>query len=41
LTTRMLCWMTNVWLMKEEVAPESTKADTYGMSFGIRMMSTY
>jgi hypothetical protein len=27
--------------MKEEVAPESTKADTCGMSSGIRMMSTY
>jgi hypothetical protein len=27
--------------MKKEVAPESTKADTCGMSFGIRMMSTY
>jgi hypothetical protein len=27
--------------MKEEVAPESTKADTCGMSSRIRMMSTY
>jgi hypothetical protein len=27
--------------MKEEVAPESTNADTCGMSSGIRMMSTY
>jgi hypothetical protein len=41
LTTWMLCWATNVWSMKEEVAPESTNANTYGMSFGIRMMSTY
>jgi len=41
LTTRMLCWVINVWSMKEEVAPESTNADTYGMSSGIQMMSTY
>jgi hypothetical protein len=27
--------------MKEEVAPESTKADTCGMSSGIQIMSTY
>jgi hypothetical protein len=27
--------------MKEEVALESTNADTCGMSFGIQMMSTY
>jgi hypothetical protein len=32
LTTWMLCWATNVWSMKEEVALESTKADTCGMS---------
>ncbi len=41
LTTGMLCWATNVWSMKEEVAPESTNADTCGMSSRIRMMSTY
>ncbi len=41
LTTWMLCWVTNVWSMKEEVAPESTNANTCGMSSGIRMMSTY
>jgi len=41
LTTGMLCWATNVWLMKEEVAPKSTNADTCGMSSGIQMMSTY
>ncbi len=41
LTTGMLCWATNVWSMKEEVAPESTNADTCGMSSGIQMMSTY
>jgi hypothetical protein len=40
LTTGMLCWATNVWSMKEEVALESTNADTYGMSSGIQMMST-
>jgi hypothetical protein len=28
-------------LMKEEVAPKSTNADTCGMSSGIQMMSTY
>jgi hypothetical protein len=27
--------------MKEEVAPESTNAETCGMSSGIQMMSTY
>jgi hypothetical protein len=27
--------------MKEEVASESTNVDTCGMSFGIRMISTY
>jgi hypothetical protein len=36
----MLCWATNVWSMKKELPPESTNADTYGISFGIRMMST-
>ncbi len=41
LITGMLCWTTNVWSMKEKVAPESTKTDTCGMSSGIRMMSTY
>ncbi len=41
LITRMLCWTTNVWSMKEEVAPKSTKIDTCGMSSRIRMMSTY
>ncbi len=41
LITGMLCWTTNVWSMKEEVAPESTKADTCGMSSGIQIMSTY
>ncbi len=41
LITGMLCWTTNVWSMKEEVVPESTKADTCGMFSGIRMMSTY
>jgi hypothetical protein len=40
LTTGMLCWVTNVWSMKEKVAPKSTNVDTYGMSSGIRMMST-
>ncbi len=39
-TTGMLCWATNVWSMKKELPPESTNADTYGISFGIRMMST-
>jgi len=41
LTIGMLCWAINVWSMKEEVASESTNADTYGMSSGIQMMSTY
>ncbi len=41
LITGKLCWTSNVWSMKEEVAPESTKADTCGMFYGIRMMSTY
>ncbi len=41
LITGMLCWMTNLWSMKEEVAPKSTKADTCGMSSRIWMMSTY
>ncbi len=41
LTTWMLCWATNVWSMKKEVAPESTNVDTCGMSSGIQMMSTY
>ncbi len=41
LTTGMLCWVTNVWSMKEEVAPESTNVDTCGMFSGIQMMSTY
>jgi hypothetical protein len=41
LTTGMLCWATNVWSMKEEVAPKSTNAYTCGMSSVIRMMSTY
>ncbi len=41
LTTGMLCWATNVWSMKEEVAAESTNVDTCGMSSGIRMISTY
>ncbi len=41
LITGMLCWTTNVWSMKEEVVSESTKADTCGMSSGIRMMFTY
>ncbi len=36
----MLCWATNVWSMKEEVAPESTNVDTCGISSGIQMMST-
>jgi len=40
LTIRMLCWATNVWLMKEEVVSESTNVDTCGISSGIRMMST-
>jgi hypothetical protein len=40
LTTRMLYRVTNVWSMKEEVAQESTNADTCGTFFGIRMMST-
>jgi hypothetical protein len=40
LTTGMLCRVTNVWLTKEEVAPKSTNANTYGISFGIRMIST-
>jgi hypothetical protein len=41
LTIGMLCWTTNVWSMKEEMAPESTNVDTCGMSSGIQMMSTY
>ncbi len=41
LTIGMLCWATNVWSMKKEVASESTNVDTCGMSSGIRMMSTY
>ncbi len=40
LTIGMLCWAINVWSMKEEVAPESTNADTCDISFGIRTMST-
>ncbi len=41
LITGMLCWVTNVWSMKEEVASEFTNTDTCGMSSRIRMMSTY
>jgi len=40
LTIGMLCWVTNVWLMKEEVASKSTNANTCGISSRIRMMST-
>jgi hypothetical protein len=40
LTTWMLCQATNVWSMKKEVAPESTNANTCGISSRIRMMST-
>ncbi len=40
LTIGMLCRATNVWLMKEEVAQESTNADICGISSRIQMMST-
>ncbi len=39
-TTGMLCWVTNVWSMEEEVAPESTNADICGIFSRIQMMST-
>jgi hypothetical protein len=40
LTIGMLCQAINVWLKKEEVAMESTNADTGGIFSRIRMMST-
>ncbi len=40
LTTGLLCWATNVWSMKEKVAPKSTNVDICGISSGMQMIST-